>query len=75
MPSNVTYDGATKREDTSTVFIVDGERFVKGKTRELDNPDLEKELGESTSERLKGHKFTVESAKGSTAKPTPEKKG
>lgn len=56
MPS-VTYKGPTRRDDATTVFIVDGVTLNKDQQVEVSD-ELAKEMSEG-SDRLKGHKFEV----------------
>jgi hypothetical protein len=54
----VTYDGPTRRDDSSGTFVIDGVVLRKGMPVAVSNTDLVAEL-ESGSDRTTGHKFTV----------------
>jgi hypothetical protein len=56
--AKVTYEGPTRRDDTTGQIVVDRVVFRKDLPVEVDDEKLLKELREG-SDRLQGHKFTV----------------
>jgi len=70
--ANVTYEGPSSRSDSSTVVYVDDQRFEAGFPVDVKDDELVAELREGSSERLKGHKFTVEEGD-AQAKPQRQK--
>jgi hypothetical protein len=55
----VTYDGPTEKHDPANIFVIDGVELPKGQPIRVTDENLLKELSEGSSERIKGHKFTL----------------